>query len=542
MKNLLVLHRSALIAAVSVAAIALLLLSNVGGILSYSGNLLSGAQPNNSGNTSTPIKHIIIIMNENHAFDNFYGVFPGVPAQYALNLSTCMPETLPQGPTTPCVQPFNADNISSVQGTDQCHTEQCSIIDYNNAEMNGFIKGEDTNRTMAYYDSAAIPMLWDLASYYDLDYNFFSSAISYSEANHLFAVSANTPSDPFYNGNPESTSGTFLNFTYPEIGSELTRDGVSWGYFQYNWNDAKDCTGNYNSQAGLFTGGGGDGYWEGEAQFRQVQNTAIECSSLGNIKDFENALATNSLPAVSWVEPEPSESCHPGQGTLEACQLYTTSVIDDIEQSPVWNSSVTFLTYDEYGGYYDGLAPTQIDQWGDGFRVPLIAISPYTIPGLVGPCPSGQPSGATTVCTPSFSYYDNYTGNSGTTNREDFSALLSTIEYNWGVKNLTDTDGEEPNLFYMLNFNQTPLKPLFFSSNYSLAAYPLASCYSVGGCQVGTPLGANLASPLYVFATAGDNNVNGQATRTYAVYNASTPSWAEPNSESANYSGGNPDD
>jgi phospholipase C len=524
--------------ALIVAALAMIVLFTVG---NYSTGLqaVEGSFANirliDSSNPATPIQHIIIIMNENHAFDDFFGTYPGVPTGYNLNLTTCLPLRQNQTTSIPCEQPFNADNMPNIQETDQCHTNQCSIVDYNNGEMNGFVYG-DTNRTMAYYDGNGIPQFWDLASYFDLDYNFFSSAISYSEANHLFAVAANTPSYPFYNGNPESESATFLNFTYPEIGTELTENGITWGYFQYNWNDANDCIGNYTSQKGLFTTGGGDGYWEGEAQFRQVQNTAIECNSLGNIKDFENALATNTLPQVSWVEPEPSESCHPGQGTLEACQLYTTSVIDDIEQSPEWAHSVTFLTFDEYGGYYDNVAPTQIDEWGDGFRVPLIVISPYTIQGLVGPCSATQ----TYDCSPNFNYVNNYTGVHGVTDREDFSAFLSTIEYNWHVKNLTDTDGEEPNLFYMLNFSQTPLSPLYFNSNYSQAAYPLSSCYASDGCQVGNAFGPATLAPNSPWVVA--SRSSGANSKVYTVYNASTPSWAEPNSESANYSGGDPDD
>lgn len=484
----------------------------------------------------TPIQHIIFIMNENHAFDNFFGAYPGVPRAYSLNLSVCLPLQEGQTKSTPCVKPFNADDLPLVQETDQCHTNVCSVLDVNNGSMDGFVYGEQTNNTMAYYDGSGIPQLWDLASYYDLDYDFFSSALSYSEANHLFAVSANTQSTPFYDGTAAPTTPLFLNFTYPEIGSELTKNGITWGYFQYNWNDSKDCTGNYNSQSGLFTGAGGVSYWEGEAQFRKVQNTSVECSSLGNIVDFENALASNSLPQVSWVEPEPSESCHPGESTLEACELYTTSVINDIEQSPEWAHSVTFLTFDEYGGYYDNVAPTTIDEWGDGFRVPLITISPYTIQGLIGGCTSKLKTG----CAPKFTYTNNYTGTRGTTDREDFSALLSTIEYNWNLKNLSDTDGEEPNLFYMLNFSQTPLTPLYFSSDYSKAVYPLSACYSSGGCQLGTPFAPAKLSANAPWVTLSESD--GSSIKVYTIYNATTPSWVEPNSEAANYSGGDPDD
>jgi phospholipase C len=522
-----------LLAIVALAVAGVFLVSDFAQVVSYTDELVSGVLTATGPTPKTPIKHIIIIMNENHAFDNFYGVYPNVPSQYALNLTSCLPKSLSQSNLrNPCDKPFNADNMSQVQMNDLCHTEPCSVTDYDVGKMNGFIQGENTTNTMAYYDGRGIPELWDLASYFDLDYYFFSSAISYSESNHLYAVSANTPAMPFYSTN--ATGSNFLNFTYPEIGSELTENGLSWGYFQYNWRDAADCSGNYRSQAGLFTGSGGDGYWEGEAQFRQVQDTAIECSSLGNIKDFENALATNTLPAVSWVEPEPSESCHPGQGTLEACQEYTTSVIDDIEQSPEWNSSVTFLTWDEYGGYYDSVVPTQIDQWGDGFRVPLLVISPYTKQGLVGVCPAGTPSGTTKVCVPSFTYYNNASLVHGVTQAEDFSAFLSTIEYNWGLGNLTDTDGEEPNLFYTLNFSQDPLEPLYFNPNYNLSAYPLSRCYAGDGCRLGTAFVTNVSqmSPANLWLIENHAATSTSSAKVYSVYNASSPSWAEPNQES----------
>jgi hypothetical protein len=245
-----------------------------------------------------------------------------------------------------------------------------------------------------------------------------------------------------------------------------------------------------------------------------------------------NALANNTLPQVSWLEPEPSESCHPSQGTLESCQEYVTSVIDDIEQSSAWNSSVTFLTWDEYGGYYDSVPPPQIDEWGDGFRVPLIVISPYTIQGLVGPCYASR----TTDCAPSYKYYNNYTNSYGITSTEDFSAFLSTIEYNFGVKPIALRDAEEPSLFYMLNFSQTPLKPLFFSSNYDLARYPLSACNNDGGCNSGNPISSKPNAPDSLWIDIK------QGAKLYSLYNASAPSWAEPNTESAGYSGGDPDD
>ncbi len=423
----------------------------------------------NSNGPRTPIKHIIFLIQENHSFDNLFGTFPNLPSGYDLNSSTCIPYKENQTSKYPCEKPFNADNMPTIQAADLRHGARGSIAAYDNGKMDGFYQAE-SYRTMSYYDGNALPVIWNLASYYSLNYNFFSSAISYSEPNHLFTVAADTPAREFWNGAPAKKGVSFLNLTFPQIGEELTQNQISWGYYQYNWNDAKDCTGNYTTQNGLFAGSG-DGYWEGLAQFRQVQNTNIECSSLLNINDFENALKSGSLPAVSWVIPEPSVSDHPAQSTLQAGQQYVSSVINMIEASKVWNTSVTFYTQDDYGGYYDGVVPVQLDRWGNGFREPLIAISPYSIP-------SGIISG------PQYNYYNNYTRIHGVTNQEDFSAFLSTVEYNWNLKNLTDTDGEEPNLFYMLNFAQIPQQPLFMYSNISLVTYPYTTCQ---GCRVGTP-------------------------------------------------------
>lgn len=500
-------------------------------VLAYEGSLLSviSGKTASASDPVTPIQHIIFIINENHAFDNFFGTFPNLPSSYALNLTTCMPYTTTQTTKEPCEVPFNADSMPQIQETDQCHTSECAVPAYDDGKMNGFYQ-EDTNRTMAYYDGNGIPQLWDLASYFDMNYNFFSSAMSYSEPNHLYAVAANSPLTE------DIDSIAPLNLTYPEIGTAMTNAGVTWGYFQYNWNDSMDCTGNYTSQPALFTNTDYDGYWEGEAQFRAVQNTVIECSSLGNIKDFENALATNALPQVSFVIPEPSESGHPAQGTLQSNQQFITSVVNDIEQSSVWPHSVTFVTWDDYGGYYDGVVPVQLDEFGDGFRVPLIAISPYSIHGaLIGGCSTGQ----TTECSPTYSYYNNYTNVHGTTNQDDFSAFLSTIEYNWGVKPIATRDAEEPNLFYMLNFSQPELPALYFNPNYSLAEYPISACESDGGCQFGTPFPP---SPLSMAPNSNFISISSSG-RIYSVYNATTPPWVESNALAAAYAGnGDPDD
>jgi phospholipase C len=412
--------------------------------------------------TKTPIKHIVIIMQENHAFDNMFGVFPGLPSGFGLDLNVCMPDKLPA--PTPCVKPWNADSKqAAIQDQDISHSRASALYAYNSGSMNGFASkmvASQKNYSMAYYTGSTIPYYWDYAEYYTLNYNFFSSALSYSLPNHLFAVAAQAGS---YASTCIRSCITEYNLTFPQIGESLTSAGIPWGYYQYNWNDAINCPKVPYTKSFVNSNvhGGFDGLWSGLTDFTQVQMTAVECSSLGNANDLQNAITTNNLPAVSWVEPEPQVSDHPEQGTWSSGQQYVSSIVNQIENSPEWSSTVIFLTWDDWGGYYDGVTPPQFDQAGQGFRVPLIAISPFSISGGI-------------VQGPSYNYGTRAQFQGA--HQEDFSAFLSTIECNWGLKNLTSRDGYEPNLFYMLNFSQTPLHPLILAK--SGVKYPLSSCTS----------------------------------------------------------------
>jgi len=129
----------------------------------------------------TPIQHIVIIMQENHGFDNMFGTYPGLPAGFALNLAECMPVKPPA--KTPCITPWNADSKqTTVQGQDIPHTKTAALKDYDKGLMDGFVSSltsKTRNYSMAYYTGKTLPYYWDYAEYYALNYNFLSSALSY---------------------------------------------------------------------------------------------------------------------------------------------------------------------------------------------------------------------------------------------------------------------------------------------------------------------------------------------------------------------------
>ena len=110
-----------------------------------------------------------------------------------------------------------------------------------------------------------------------------------------------------------------------------------------------------------------------------------EDSQLGNIvngKDFKNDAAAGTLPAVSWVVPNRGHSEHPPISPVAGMQ-YVSGLINDVMAGPDWSSCAIFVVWDEFGGYYDHVAPPQVDWSGYGFRVPSLVISPWAKHGFI---------------------------------------------------------------------------------------------------------------------------------------------------------------
>jgi phospholipase C len=422
----------------------------------------------------TPIKHIVIIVQENHSFDNYFGAFPGLAPGFALNMSVCEDADKPGFGDPTCVKPLSGDNISSWSGCKGCipgdvvmntkdlnHAWSTAHKQYDNGLMDGFLYAQtlehDKNYsyTMGYYTNWTLPDYWDWATYFSLNANFFHAILAPSLPNHLYLVAGQS-------GN--ITSGrTSPDLNFPTFIPTLDAAGITWRYYAGTFPENLDCTGDPHQR----------GSWDPLPFFPAIRDTYPDCAYLRNSSDLLENISNGWLPNVAWVTPSAGKNAtseHPGTpGALGLVrgQEYTADIIDGIESQPaLWNSTAIFLTWDDWDGYYDGVAPAQIDPFGFGFRVPLIVISPYVIPG-------------------SISYGENYSYHGLNINQEDFSgAFLSTIEYNWGLHNITDRDGYEPNLFYMFNFNQQPLQPLILPTD-QLAIYPPATCIQKNICDSG---------------------------------------------------------
>jgi phospholipase C len=143
--------------------------------------------------------------------------------------------------------------------------------------------------------------------------------------------------------------------------------------------------------------------------------------------DFVAALATDKLPAVSFIKPVGSNNEHSGYAELKTGEQHVLDLVNKIRQSKHWDDTAVIITYDEYGGFWDHVAPPVKDMWGPGARVPAIVISPY----------AKQKNVDKTVY--------------------DTTSILATIEKRFGLPPLTDRDKNAKDLSAAFDFTQTPI-------------------------------------------------------------------------------------
>ena len=175
---------------------------------------LAYAQQVSSANPVTsPIKHIVVIMQENRSFDNYFGTYPGANG---IPKNVCMPPDPDHLNNGQCVKPFlSIDPISE----DMPHGYQSSVTAYDNGKMDGFMLAENEDpKTMSYYDNKTIPYYWDLAKRYVLADNFYSSVLSYSLPNHWYAVAGQAPPTSIFYGLNTGPRGLIAHGTATHTG------------------------------------------------------------------------------------------------------------------------------------------------------------------------------------------------------------------------------------------------------------------------------------------------------------------------------------
>jgi phospholipase C len=353
------------------------------------------------------IQHVVVIMQENRSFDTYFGTYPGADG---FPPGVCLPDPVNGG----CVKPFHDAADLNYGGP---HGAANSAADINGGQMNGYVvqaergSGCATNDpncspctegsearcidVMGYHDAREIPNYWTYARDFVLQDHMFEPTASWSLPQHLFMVSewsafCTSPSDPFSCTNSlqnpnaiihSDPLGTTSRYAWTDLTFLLHLHNISWGYYVLQGSEpdcavdtAMTCTPvPQNAQTPAI--------WNPLPHFQTVHQDG----QLGNIQSlskFYTAAANGTLPNVSWINPSQNVSEHP-PGLVSAGQTYVTGLINAIMQGPDWNSTAIFLTWDDWGGFYDHVQPPTVDQNGFGLRVPGLVISPYARQGLV---------------------------------------------------------------------------------------------------------------------------------------------------------------
>jgi phospholipase C len=218
---------------------------------------------------------------------------------------------------------------------------------------------------------------------------------SWSLPQHLFMVSGwsalcTITADPMScsnalesPANPPDYANTkkIPDYAWTDLTYLLHKHAVSWGYYVFAGGEP-DCEDDESVVcAPVPQNAKTPGIWNPLPYF----DTVREDGQLGNVQSLGNFYAAahaGTLPSVSWIVPNQKVSEHP-PASVQAGQAYVTSVINAVMRSPDWPSTAIFVSWDDWGGFYDHVAPPQIDRNGYGLRVPGLVISPYARAGFI---------------------------------------------------------------------------------------------------------------------------------------------------------------
>jgi phospholipase C len=347
------------------------------------------------------IDHIIFLVQENHSFDNYFGTYPGaegLPAGLKLPMSRRSAVT---------VAPFHFATPTSLTH-DMSHAYDVCRQAMNSGKMDQFIPAEKSVDTMGYYDGTDIPNYWAFAQHFTLCDQFFSSLPGPSLPNHLYIVAAQS-GGVVENMNDPPTGG----FNFPTLVELLGSYQVSWKYYV-----------GMNPQAFHL--------WNPLAGFKTFMSSQALREHLVGTDQYFQDLRGGTLPAVSWIVPNREESDHP-PADIQVGMWYVTDLVNALMKSPYWQNTALVLTWDDYGGFFDHVAPPAVDKYGLGPRVPAIIISPYARAGYVDHTPY------------------------------EFCSVLRFIEEQHRLSPLTARDQQANSLGLTLDPARKPLAPLLIS-------------------------------------------------------------------------------
>ncbi len=361
------------------------------------------------------LEHLIFIVQENRSFDHYFGTYPGadgIPTNPDGSFSVCAPDPYQD---EKCVPPYISSSFDQNGGP---HAHDDSLRDVNGGKMDGFIRSLKPRPAFCWMDRTqdkcvdylgpdgqpdvmstlpreSIPNYWAYADEFVLQDGMFAPVDSWTLPSHLFLVSGWSASckDPWDPMSCESDLyvkyenrwlyGDEPVYAWTDLTWLLDEQDVSWAYYVGNdtcWVADETCPPptrkGYETSYNRNVLPGFSSFWDGSRDGVQ--------DNIQPFDDYFKAAEAGTLPSVSWFAPTGNISEHPsGQSTIKTGQSYVTRLINAAMEGPEWESTAIFLTWDDWGGFYDHAKPPRIDDMGLGLRVPALVISPYSKKGYI---------------------------------------------------------------------------------------------------------------------------------------------------------------
>jgi phospholipase C len=376
--------------------------------------------------TKWPIKRVVYLMLENRSFDNMFGRFPGARG---------VTEGVRNGREVPLVR------CPEWLPGDLPHNTGSWQLSHNGGQMDGFAQGPYGYFAYSQFGRRDIPNYFHWAERYVLGDHFFASVAGPSYPNHLFFIagqdggSIDNPEnietrrlddgrvfkswgcdaygeDVFvYVERPDGTIGTHPTcFDFETVGHQLSRRDIDWASYSADPYEAGYIWQAYTSISDIF------------------HDQQLWDEHIWPVDDLLRDIEANALPPVTWVTPRFQLSDHPPFSTKHA-HNWVTDIVNAIMLSEMWEDIAIFITWDEWGGLYDHVAPPRLDHRELGFRVPLLVISPYAKRG----------------------YIDDAVG--------EFSSPLRFISDNWDLRYVSDRIEASHDFSHVFDFRADPRPP-----------------------------------------------------------------------------------
>lgn len=342
------------------------------------------------------ISHVVLIVQENRSFENFFAGYPGADAP----MSGCAKKDPQEAAEAPqesgCAAGDTAVPLHRItfDGPDLKHDWDSSMTDWDNGKMDGFATyGTDQNyAAYAYVDREQIKPYWTIANQWVLADAMFPTEFGGSFTAHLTLVAGTDDLAPPENAevdfpdgeyddcdSPAGTKSSYLSTKrkverfhgpfpcfsqFNTLAQVLDTAGVSWKYYATKRLDA--------------------GMW---SAFEAIKYVRYGNDWHKNIIAPQTKILTDpgkgELASMTWVTPSKPDSDHPADHS-DLGPSWVASVVNAIGKSPYWSKTAIIVLWDDWGGWYDNAAPPQLDYRGLGIRVPCLIISPYAKKGSAG--------------------------------------------------------------------------------------------------------------------------------------------------------------